>query len=163
MINNYFTWYIVWPYKDFINGVKNIFNFFKVIWQWRSWDYSYTLALLKTTLELHKKGIEKHSLSKYKEENELAILSELLDILNRMIEDDYGDIVGVQYDNMQFDFKPIGKIIDDGEEGYELIHSFENGYTQEQHDKLRDKADEMQKQDIKRFGELMSKIEYIWY
>lgn len=35
------TWF------DFWYGIKNLFRFFKVVWQWRHWDAHYELMILK--------------------------------------------------------------------------------------------------------------------
>lgn len=40
------TWF------DFKYGIKNLFRFFKVIWQWRHWDAHYELMILKKILEV---------------------------------------------------------------------------------------------------------------
>lgn len=167
-MKNYLDLYVIWPFKDFINGVKNLFYFFKVIWQWRRWDYSYSLRLLKRSIEGHRDGIKEYSYSMYKEDNELAIAQELLEILHRMIEDDYTYYTGVQYDNMKIDFVPITrenypKGLDFEEGMSEMKTTFLNGYTKKEHDKLIDQAQKMHEKDLKRFGELMSKIEYLWY
>lgn len=167
-MKDYFNFYVIWPYKDFIKGVKNLFYFFSVVWKWRAWDYSYSLKLLQKSLQGHKKAIDKYSNSLYKEDNELGIVNELLEILDRIIRDRYDEIVGIQYDNMQFNFVPIKKEDYpedlDFEEGMSTMEiTFLNGYTKELHDKLRVKAQKMHDKDLKRFGELMSKVEYIWY
>ena len=63
---------------DLINGVKNIFFFWKEIWNYRGWDYTFQLRLLKKSLE---------PLSKYLTEGNEEDISRLkkVDKINRAI------------------------------------------------------------------------------
>lgn len=53
--------------------IKNIFHFFKVIWNFRSWEYTDTLRVLKACLELQHNDMQKYSQHENKEETSADI------------------------------------------------------------------------------------------
>ncbi len=75
---------------DLIQGLKNIFFFWKVIWNYRSWDYSYQLRIFARSLEPLADNLEKNG-------NEVEItrlkkvkqIQRAIEILNHQINDDY--------------------------------------------------------------------------
>ena len=50
---------IHWRIRHIMIGIKNLFIFFKTVWDFKHWDYSYNLELFKHSLELTKNYIEK--------------------------------------------------------------------------------------------------------
>lgn len=71
-------------YHDFRYGIKNLFRFFKVVWQWRHWDSHYELMILKRIFEV-KHYIwcnNKLYLPYVGQEDDAKILEEMIKILN---------------------------------------------------------------------------------
>jgi hypothetical protein len=89
-------WY--WKTWDFFrydlpNGVKNIFFFWRVIWNYRSWDSSFQMRILArsleplaNTLEHHGNEVDEPRLKK------VAKIRRAIEILNRQSEDNYIDL-----------------------------------------------------------------------
>jgi hypothetical protein len=86
-------WY--WKVLDFIrydlpNGIKNIFFFWKVIWQYRSWDSSFQMRILARSLEPLA-----HTLEHYGNEidgprlKKVAKIKRAIEILNLQANTDY--------------------------------------------------------------------------
>jgi len=86
-------WY--WKLLDFfrydlVQGIKNIFFFWNVIWRYRSWDSSFQMRLLAKSLEPLAHTLEHHG-------NEVdgprmkkvAAIKRAIEILNRQSNDDY--------------------------------------------------------------------------
>jgi hypothetical protein len=89
----------MWRIRSFIQGIKNLIFFFKVVWNYRWWDYTYSLRIFKKSLEqcpenYRKYGLEvDHHLNPKIEKMERVI--ELLDIEVEgkhieMIEEEWG-------------------------------------------------------------------------
>ena len=56
-------WYFIGKYThlNFIQGIKNLFKWFKIVWNDRDFDYVFILYILKFKLENIAKNIEKYS------------------------------------------------------------------------------------------------------
>lgn len=61
MINAYHK-YILHPFWNILNGLKNIIRWTPIIWYDRDWDFDYTLRILITKLEFQKNTLLKNSL-----------------------------------------------------------------------------------------------------
>ena len=75
---------------DLPHFFKNIWLFRKVLWRHRWWDYSFTLEVLKTSLEIMSPNLEKYGI----EENVSRIkkvqkINRVIEILNSVRSDDY--------------------------------------------------------------------------
>lgn len=69
-------------------GIRNLFYYFKTIWNDRSWDHSYILILLKIKLEKIIKDYDRKSYSTdipYQKK----YLKISINLLNKLIEDDF--------------------------------------------------------------------------
>lgn len=146
------------PYKVY-RSIVNIFYFFPVLWKWRSYDYSFTLQVMRELFFKHYKDIQKYSLHIDKEKEELLLLGQLVETLDRIIKDDYATLAGVQYDDTEFYFEPV-----EDKEGFSTLEmEFKNGYSKELHDILMEKSRQMHLDDLDKLGQLMRHIEKIWY
>ena len=88
--NLYDIWKRTWVYKlyDFFryklyNFIKNIWIFRKPLWEFRWWDYSFTLALMRTALKEMGDGLKKYGIeveeSRNKKINKIGRVVELMD------------------------------------------------------------------------------------
>jgi hypothetical protein len=92
IINRQLWYWQAWDFfrYDLIQGIKNIFFFWKVIWSYRSWDSSYQMRILSRSLEPLA-----HTLEHYGNEVEetrlkkVAAIKRAIEILNRQSNDDY--------------------------------------------------------------------------
>lgn len=94
MVNREKWYWKVWDFfrYDLPRGVKNILFFWKVIWNFRSWDYSYQMKILKRSLEpLHDSILKGYEVDvpRLKKAEKIARILQLLENLN---EDKYIDI-----------------------------------------------------------------------
>lgn len=160
---NFYHIYILFPLQDFKNGILNLIYFFKVIWNFRTWSHTYTLEVLKKMFEKQHDNIKEYSDHANKHKEELPMLSELIQILDRILKDEYAEQAGVQYDNMNFDFVLIDKKDSNGNNLYEMKSSYKNGYTEELYKQHINLSIELKKKDVEKFGELMKKVENFWY
>lgn len=79
--------YILHPYYDFKNGIKQLFLWSKIIWQDRDWDWVYILIMLKFKLEKTRKCLL-NGLSVDAEDRAWEI-EKCIYFLDRLIEDNY--------------------------------------------------------------------------
>lgn len=85
-------WY--WKTFDFIrydlpNGIKNIFFFWKVIWNFRSWDSSFQMRVLARSLEPLADCLETGNEVEETRLKKVAKIRRAVEILNRQGDDDY--------------------------------------------------------------------------
>jgi hypothetical protein len=86
------SWY--WKILDFIqydlpNGIKNIFFFWRVIWNFRGWDSSFQMRLLARSLEPLAKCLETGNEIDVTRLRKVAKIKRAIEILNYQANDDY--------------------------------------------------------------------------
>ena len=92
IINRQKWYWKVWDFfrYDLVQGIKNIFFFWRVIWKYRSWDSSFQMKILARSLEPLAHTLEHHG-------NEVdgprlkkvASIKRAIEILNRQADDNY--------------------------------------------------------------------------
>lgn len=90
----YWRWYIfdkfVQPFREIWYGLCNVYYYFSVIWKDRDWDYEYFLILMRRKLSKMNYNFSKFDVhdnsTKYADK-----IKECVDLLDKMIEDDYND------------------------------------------------------------------------
>lgn len=86
------TWY--WKILDFIrydlpNGIKNIFFFWRVIWNFRGWDSSFQMRVLARSLEPLAKCLETGNEVEVTRLRKVEKIRRAIEILNLQAKDDY--------------------------------------------------------------------------
>lgn len=93
-------------YYNIKYGFKALFRFFKVIWEFRAWDYTFTERILKICLEEHLHNIKYYSNEIEKDRLvKITKLERAIELLDNKIKDDYADRCGYDFD-YEFDFLP---------------------------------------------------------
>jgi hypothetical protein len=92
-------WY--WKTWDFLRydipkGVKNIIFFWKVIWNFRPWDYTYNLRIFAKSLEPLRDSIKNGYEVDVPRLKKVAKIERAIEILNNITEDKYTDIAEAQ-------------------------------------------------------------------
>lgn len=99
------------PFRRFKYGCSNLLKFGKLLWQWRWWDYSYTMTLsgelwMEQGRQLRAKG---HSLSREKDGRRALIIGRLMKDINAK---DYWE--GGYTSKYSFDGWKIGELPEGG-------------------------------------------------
>lgn len=92
-------WY--WKTWDFLRydipkGIKNIIFFWKVIWNFRPWDFTYNLRIFAKSLEPLKDSIKNGYEVDVTRLKKVAKIERAIEILNNITEDKYNDIAESQ-------------------------------------------------------------------
>jgi hypothetical protein len=92
-------WY--WKTWDFLRydipkGIKNIIFFWKVIWNFRPWDYTYNLKIFAKSLEPLRDSIINGNEVDVPRLKKVAKIERAIEILNNITEDRYTDIAEAQ-------------------------------------------------------------------
>ena len=113
-------------------GLKNLWTFFPVIWEWRRWDFSYNMELLQKGLELY---LEEDENDGFQEVNETRIPKEedmrkVIDHLDDLNNDNFILLaeaeLGYEATSYGFEFEPA--------EGHEGLFSMVELRTKEEQD-----------------------------
>ena len=83
------TWF------DFWYGIKNLFRFFKAIWQWRHWDAHYELMILKKVLEVkYPLWLDDVKKQPYEGQNDdIKAIKDMIEILDKLKASYEGEIL----------------------------------------------------------------------
>ena len=71
---------------NFINSIKNLFHWFKTIWNDKHWAPDFTYLILKKKLELQHDFLKKNSMSASADE-ECACIQKCINLLNRILDE----------------------------------------------------------------------------
>ena len=125
-------WY--WKTWDFLrydvpNGFKNIFFFWRVIWNYRDWDYNFQLRILKRSLEPLAKRIENGNEVDISRLKKVEKIHRTIEILEHIGNDSYIEIaekeLGYQTDTTHiFSDEPLA-ITEANRKIFELSHLIE--------------------------------------
>ena len=92
----------MWRIRNFIKGIKNLIFFFPVVWGYHWWDYTYSLAIFKRSLEQYPKNYSKHGLEvKYARKPKIKQMERVIELLEIEVNDSYISEVEKE---MGFDF-----------------------------------------------------------
>jgi hypothetical protein len=83
-------WNLPYQHKYFINGVKNLYKWFWVIWKDRDWDHHYIFEVLKFKLEKQAKHLSEsdwHENSK----REAELIMTCVRLINKIQDESYFD------------------------------------------------------------------------
>jgi len=91
MINQERWYWKTWDFfrYDLNNGIRNIFFFWKVIWNFRSWDYTFQMRLLSRSLEPLADQLTKGTEVEVTRLKKLAKIKRVIEILNHQSDCDY--------------------------------------------------------------------------
>ena len=78
-----------WIRYDFPKGVYNIFYFWKVVWNFRPWDSSYQFSFMQRALPRLREAMANGHEIELSLNKKLEKIDIMIEILNRMKEDDY--------------------------------------------------------------------------
>lgn len=149
-----------------IKGIKNIFKWFRIIWNDRWWDYRYILIILKHKLELTEKEFRKngHHVHANRDADNIHIC---ILLINRLLAANYCE---TEYDKH---FKKWGDLDFSFEEKdgvYKLDLKQENVITKEDEEqsnkefrRISYKEAYMERQDVEYLFHLMKKYLLTWW
>jgi len=149
-------------------GIKNIISWFPIVWTDRQWDFVYFLRIIKFKLEQMVRFYETEA-HQIKAEKHVDKMKLCINIIDRIIDDNYHDIVFRNY------YEKWGqseiKFIKDGDTNLnrvEIVHSKvitpqDKIRSLNEYRKLLDKEEYMVKQDIKLLFEIFTKHMRSWW
>lgn len=134
-------------------GIKNIISWFPIVWTDRQWDFTYFLKIIKFKLEQMVRFYETEA-HQIKAEKHVDKMKLCINIIDRIIDDNYHDIVFKNYYEKwgQTEIK-LTKDVDDGRSRVEITNSKvitpqDKVKSLGEYRKLLDKEEYMVKQDI---------------
>jgi len=128
--------------------VYNFIYFFKVVYKYRDFDYTYNFDLFIHSLERTAKAIDKHEIIVDHKETANSI-TEFIRLYKKQVEDDYFEEAGGDYTKVGFNFEPMeSKTNDYGEPYYEMKQKVGSEYyTAEEKEEIHKQADILRKKD----------------
>ena len=78
-----------WWWFDFQQGCKNIKTFWRVVWQFKPWDYGYQLQLWRTSLVPLRDAIQNGSEIEVMRLKKVAKIQRCIDLIDRIQAHDY--------------------------------------------------------------------------
>lgn len=162
--------YIMYPIKRFARGIKNIFIWMPTIYSDIQWDYNAIYKILYKKLTLMEKFFRSPKAMTMDSEKHADEIHECIEILERLIEDDYAKDAYEAYHAKWGESKFIFTDVED-KPGYQKLHIvYPNVKTEEDEIERRKEFTEVtkaeadeHKQDVADlFNKIGEKIEYWW-
>lgn len=159
--------YIEMPWYDFKHGIENLWNYKKIVWNQRPWDYydilkmqQFQLKRLKTTLE-NGWEVDESRLPKIEKMSRcIEIIQNIFD--DQDMENTYMERVGYESDKVTHDFVPV--IPEEGEEDKRLVEFVtDSPYSDEETKKFYKDADELEKAESKELYEIINENSKGWW
>ena len=153
--------YIEMPWYNLKHGLRNIWNFKKIVWQHRDWDYydilrmqQFQLKKLKATLaDGHE--VDESRLPK------IDKMSRVIELIQNIFDDQdmektFMSRVGYDFDKVSHDFIPV-----EGKDYFEFVT--DSPYSNEEFKKFYDDADELEKAESKELYEIINNHSLGWW
>jgi len=91
-------------HKDFINGIKNLWKWFRIIWKDRDWDDHYIFEILKFKIDSQANYIEKNN--RYVGCERDVEIMRLVSKLIKLNQDEFYDMEYMDYHETEYEFVP---------------------------------------------------------
>ena len=124
------TYRIEIPYRTFIQGVRNLIKWAKIVWHDSNWDYQSTIKVLRFKIQDTAKGIEKRG-RHYDYQRDLKYMHLAIRLIDKIWPDMYSDVKSydseyTEYHVTEHNFIPI-----EDEDDEELRPELKGGYRME--------------------------------
>lgn len=97
----------MWWFRDKYRSIQMLLKFFKVIWNFRGWDYSYNLEIIKKSLEITIESNKNAKVTHIGQDDSIKQMERAVELLNNIIDDNYAEKFGYIYSNNALIFNKI--------------------------------------------------------
>lgn len=151
-LDSFYNKFISTPWYNFKHGIKNIWNFKKIVWEHRDWDYEYILRMQYFQLERLKNLIDKYG----NEVDESRIpkvkdMERCIELIKNIIDDEYYTRVGCANQNYKFELNE--------DDTLSLISS----YTDEEFREFYEKTIELKEKEIEELYKILKEKSESWW
>lgn len=150
-IRDYFYYYC-WKNPKRIS--TNLIYFFKVVYNYRDFDYTYNFDLFIHSLERTADAIDKRKIIQSHKEHADSIKN-FIRLYKKLRDDDYIEEAGCNWDNINFKFTPITN-------SDCFAMSKESTYTKEEMEKFHEDADILRSKDFEEMINEFKKYQRWW-
>jgi hypothetical protein len=139
--------------------IKNVWRFRRELWSHRWWDYSFTLRMLKRSLEIQEQGMRlqgieaDHSLDK-----KLVKIKRSIELLNNKIEDNYIERVEAEFGQLNTALN-----FEETEDGSYILVDNETEEERKHSKMIFDKAHRLEEKEWKELWEIIHGKKYKHY
>lgn len=160
----------MWHWRQIPYGIENLWKFFYVVWNYRTWDFSFFLRVVILMLKMMEYNFKKygHHVDSERDAQKMRIARLLLE---RVVADEYHEEVFKKHDEkwgtIELDDKPV---VIDGQEMFEMILSRQNANTPElieqerqEYRRIMNKPYEMRRRDLEYAFKIISKNLLCWW
>jgi len=137
------TW-LRWKIREFKRGVKNLYEFFPLVWKTRDFDYGYILKMQKFQLEKLLVTIENGIECDEGRLPKVEDIKRCLQIMDNIEKDNYAERCGYKTDDIDIVFEPVTV---DGEEHYEMKNKHPQSQTKEELRVIFENARKLEKEE----------------
>jgi hypothetical protein len=135
--------------------VYNFIYFFKVVYNYRDFDYSYNFEMFHKSLERTANAIDtKEIIVDHKETADS--IREYIRLWKKLQDDNYIEEAGCNWNNINFRFEPV----EDDDELFEMKR--DSSYSKEEMQEFHKQADTLRKKDFELMIEAFRKYEQWW-
>lgn len=154
---------------DFKNGVKNLFNFFWVVWKWRAWDNSFNLELFSKGIERYLKESQNSYLMEIdetrlpKEANMRRVIEIIKNINDELIYTDMAEKELGELPHWDIKFEPCDDLKDDEDKPYYELVDERSDEEKEFTRKVYRRSEEIEQAEWDELWEILRKDSKGWW
>jgi len=145
-IKTWWKWNVTYKWYDLKSGIKNLINYFPIVWGGVDFDYHSILRMKKFKLEKLLKVLENgHEV----DEGRLPKIEDIkrcIELLNNVLEDNFAQRCGYDTSRHTMGFEPIEETLD-GEKLFKMVNKNPNPQSDEEMSEIFKKARELEKKE----------------
>jgi hypothetical protein len=145
-IKSWWKWNVTYKWYDFRRGVKNLWNYKKVVWNTGDFDYAYILRMQKFQLERLLKVLENgNEVDEYRLPK-VEDIKRCIELINNQLEDNFAERCGYDTSRHTMGFTPIDETLD-GEKLFKMVNTNPNPQSDKEMTEIFAKARELEKKE----------------
>jgi hypothetical protein len=139
--------------------IKNVWRFRRELWQHRWWDYSFTLMMLKRSLEIQEKGMRLKGVEESRSlEKRLVKMRRAIELINNRLEDNYIQRIENEYGELV-----SASNFEETEDGSYMLVDNETEEEKKHTKMIFDKAHRLEQKEWKELWEIIHGKKYKHY
>jgi hypothetical protein len=130
-IKSWWKWNVTYKWYDFRRGIKNLWNYKKIVWGTGDFDYAYILRMQKFQLERLLKVLENGNEVDEDRLPKVEDIKRCIELIDNQLEDNFAERCGYKTDRTTIDFEPLDEELD-GEKLYKMVNKHPNPQSEKE-------------------------------
>lgn len=153
---------VTYKWYSFRRGVKNLWNYFPIVWKSGDFDYHYILRMQKFQLERLLKVLENGYEVDESRLPKIEDIKRCIELINNLLEDNFAERCGYKSDRITVVFEPLNETLD-GEPLYQMVNKHPKPQSKEELSKIFKKSRKLEEKEWNELWSIVSKGKHSQY